>query len=78
MKMEGICGGQTEEKTAYDAEKAMKELMVAVVESYENPGELKLMAEEFEMFTLKIRKLLITAGAYSNDLPDGVNIPSCK
>lgn len=60
-------------KPAYDAEKIMKELMAAVVESYEETGELKLTAEEFDMSALKIRKLLITAGAYSNDISDEVN-----
>lgn len=60
-------------KPAYDAEKIMKELLVAVVESYEETGELKLTAEEFDMSALKIRKLLITAGAYSNDISDEVN-----
>lgn len=60
-------------KPAYDSEKIMKELMAAVVESYEETGELKLTAEEFDMSALKIRKLLITAGAYSNDISDEVN-----
>lgn len=60
-------------KPAYDAEKIMKELMAAVVESYEETGELKLTAEEFDMSALKIRKVLITAGAYSNDISDEVN-----
>ena len=60
-------------KPAYDAKKIMKELMAAVVESYDEIGELKLMAEELSMSTLKIRKLLITAGAYSNEISDEVN-----
>ena len=51
----------------------MKELLAAVVDSYEETGELKLTAEEFGMSALKIRKLLITAGAYHNDLSDQVN-----
>ncbi len=59
-------------KPLYDAEKIMKELLKAVVESYEETGELKLTAEEFEMSPLKIRKLLITAGAYSNDISNDV------
>lgn len=60
-------------KPLYDADKIMKELMAAVVDSYEETGELKLTAEEFGMSALKIRKLLITAGAYSNDISDEVN-----
>ena len=57
----------------YDPEKIMKELMTAVAESYEETGELKITAEEFCMSALKVRKLLITAGAYSNDISDEVN-----
>lgn len=60
-------------KPLYDAEKIMKELMAAVVESYEETRELKFTAEEFDMSALKIRKLLITAGAYGNEISDEVN-----
>lgn len=60
-------------KPAYDAEKIMKELMAAVVERYDETGKLKLTAEEFGMSALKIRKLLITAEAYSNEISDEVN-----
>lgn len=48
-------------KPNYDAEKIMKSLMLAVAESYEESGELRITAEEFELSTIKIRKLLITA-----------------
>ncbi len=57
----------------YDPEKIMKELMTAVAESYEETGELKITAEEFGISALKVRKLLITAGVYSNDVSDEVN-----
>lgn len=60
-------------KSIYDAEKVMKELFVAVAESYRETGELKLTAKEFDMSALKIRKLLITAGAYHSDISDKVN-----
>lgn len=46
----------------------MKELMAVVAESYEKTEELKLIAEEFVMSALKIRKLLITAGIYNNEI----------
>ena len=46
----------------------MKNLLDAVSESYEETGELKQTAAEFDMSPLKIRKLLITSGAYSNDI----------
>lgn len=57
----------------YDAEKIMKELLKAVAESYNETEELKLTAEEFDMSALKIRKILITAGAYSNEISEEVN-----
>ena len=60
-------------KPAHDAEKIMKELMAAVVECYDETGDLKLTAKEFGMSALKIKKLLITAGAYSNEISDEVN-----
>lgn len=60
-------------KPDYDSEKIMKELMEAVAESYDETGELKLTAEEFDMSPLKIRKFLITAGAYSNAISYEVN-----
>ena len=67
-----IVMARPKKKPLYDAEKIMKEVLKAVVESYEETRELKLTAEEFEMSPLKIRKLLITAGAYSNDISNDV------
>lgn len=60
-------------KPQYDSNKIMQELLEAVSESYSETGELKLTAEEFDMSALKIRKLLITAGTYSNDISDEIN-----
>ena len=51
----------------YDPDKIMKNLLDAVSESYEETRELKQTAAEFDMSPLKIRKLLITSGAYSNE-----------
>lgn len=59
-------------KPAFDPDKTMKELMFAVEESYEETGELRQTAKEFQMSPLKIRKLLITAGVYSNEISDQV------
>ncbi len=56
----------------YNSKQIMQELMDAVSEVYRETGQLKLTAEEFSMSPLKIRKLLITAGAYSSDLSDEV------
>lgn len=41
----------------YNAEKVVKELINAVVESYEETGELKITANEFNMSPLKIRNV---------------------
>ena len=57
----------------YDPDKIMKNLLDAVTESYEETGELKQTAVEFDMSPLKIRKLLITSGAYSNEISKEVN-----
>ncbi len=57
----------------YDSDKIMKNLLDAVSESYEETGELKQTAGEFDMSPLKIRKLLITSGAYRNELSKVVN-----
>ena len=57
----------------YDPDKIMKNLLDAVSESYEETGELKQTAAEFDMSPLKIRKLLITSGAYSNEISKVVN-----
>ncbi|SFG27367.1 hypothetical protein [Oribacterium sp. WCC10] len=57
----------------YDPDKIMKSLLDAVSESYEETGELKQTAAEFDMSPLKIRKLLITSGAYSNEISKVVN-----
>lgn len=54
-------------KPNYDADKIMKELLGAVKESYQETGELKLTAAEFDMSPIKVRKLLITAGEYENE-----------
>lgn len=60
--------GRPRKKPHYDSEKIMKELIDAVVESFEETGELKLTAAEFEMSPIKIRKLLITADVYENEI----------
>ena len=57
----------------YDPDKIMKNLLDAVTESYEETGELKQTAVEFDMSPLKIRKLLITSRVYSNEISKVVN-----
>jgi len=61
-------------KPDYDPEKLKQKLLDAVVEGYLSPPagtedgsghmQLKLLAEEFSITPIKVRKLLITAGAY--------------
>ena len=59
-------------KPDYDAEQILHDLIAVVVDSYNSPttgGEhkaLKLVAEELGITALKVRKLLITAGAYQS------------
>lgn len=65
--------GRQRKKPQYDGDKIMKELIDAVTESFGETGELKLTAAEFDMSAIKIRKLLITAGAYEN----GASIVEC-
>ncbi len=56
-----------------DKDKIMKNLLDAVSESYEETRELKQTAAEFDMSPLKIRKLLITSGVYSDEISRVVN-----
>lgn len=61
-------------KPTFDSEQMAKQIMEAVTDAYLNPpqgmeddtGHMQLnqLAEEFSMAPLKIRKLLITTGAY--------------
>ncbi len=55
-------------RSHYDLDKIMKNLLDAVSESYEETVDLEQMVAEFDMSPLKIRKLLITSGAYSNEI----------
>lgn len=57
----------------YDPDKILNNLLDAVSESFEETGELKQTAAEFDMSPLKIRKLLITSGSYSNEISKVVN-----
>lgn len=71
---------RNKKKPDYDQERILQELVQSIKYSYEHPqpGEeapddmahkqLKLVAEEFCITPMKVRKLLITAGAYSSPL----------
>lgn len=70
-------------KPDYDSARLEKQLMDAVTDAFLNPSgdsadenghmELKQLAEEFSMTPLKIRKLLITTGAYQTPISKKVN-----
>ena len=71
MKLKGMA--RPRKNPQYDPEKIIKELLSSVAESYMETKELKRTAEEFSMSTIKVRKLLITAGVYSSEQSDEVN-----
>lgn len=70
-------------KPMYDSDRMMKQLMEAVTDAYLNPPQgtedssghmqLKQLAEEFSMTPLKVRKMLITTGAYETAISRTVN-----
>ncbi len=70
-------------KPDFDPQKISKELMESVVEAYLNPvshdasregtASLNVVAAEFSMTPLKVRKLLITSGVYESEICDTVN-----
>ena len=51
----------------------MSDLMDVVTGIYEETGELKRTAEEIGLSPLKVRKILVTAGVYENELAEEVN-----
>lgn len=72
-------------KPDYDPDSIRQALLSAVVEVYENPAanetapedpshtQLRIVAREFDMTPLKVRKILITAGVYQTELSEDVN-----
>ncbi len=70
-------------KPNYDASEMANQIVEAVTDAYLNPTEdaadenghmyLNLLAEEFSMTPIKIRKLLITSGAYETLMSRQVN-----
>ena len=71
--------GRNKKKPEYDSEKIMKEFIDSVVDCYITTGadqgdnSIRNIAEEFDITPLKVRKILITAGAFSTDISDEVN-----
>lgn len=70
-------------KPEYDSAEIAKQIVEAVTDAYLNPTEdtadeqghmyLNLLAEEFSMTPIKVRKLLITSGAYKTPTSVAVN-----
>ena len=71
-------------KPEYDSDQMAQQIMEAVTDAYLNPpqgmeddaGHMQLnqLAEEFSMTPLKVRKLLITTGAYQTAISKAVNM----
>ena len=55
-------------KPYYDPEKIKTELIDAVCDAYEAGCSLRGLGKLFGLSAMKVRKILITGGAYSNDL----------
>ena len=73
--------GRPKKKPDYDADAIMSALIDAVTDSYLSPSDdeeadghkpIKLVAEEFEITPLKVRKLLITSGAYRTSISERI------
>jgi len=73
--------GRPKKKPDYDADAILSALIDAVADSYLSPSEdeevdghkpIKLVAEEFKITPLKVRKLLITGGAYRTPISERV------
>ncbi|MCD8154658.1 MAG: hypothetical protein LUF78_08245 [Clostridiales bacterium] len=60
-------------KPDYDPEEILRSLMDAAVEIYTEKNSLHAVADELELNVIKVRKLLITAGAYQSDTAEDVS-----
>ena len=55
-------------KPAYDPEKLKSQLIRSVCDEYASGSSLRAVAKSFGISAMKVRKILITGGAYTNDL----------
>lgn len=60
-------------KPDFNSNERMQHILSTLSEAYDESVSLRTLAEEFDMTLLKVRKLLITAGAYSSGVSDEVN-----
>lgn len=65
-------GGRKPSKPEYSAAKNMVQQMEAVAELYTDKMSLQAIADALSLNTIKVRKLLITAGVYQSDIADAV------
>lgn len=64
--------GRKPAKPEYSAEKNLTNQMDAAVALYKSDMTLQVIADELSLNTIKVRKLLITAGVYQSDIADTV------
>ena len=64
--------GRKPAKPEYSAEKNLTNQMDAAVALYKSDITLQVIADELSLNTIKVRKLLITAGVYQSDIADTV------
>ena len=65
-------GGRKKLKPEYDAGKNLKEQMESAVALYEEECSLRSIADDLALNSIKVRKLLITAGVYESDVAEKV------
>lgn len=65
--------GRPKKKPDYDRDRQFAFLLAELQDAYDQTGILKTLAVELNMTPLKLRKLLITAGAFTSDICREVN-----
>ena len=65
-------GGRKKLKPEYDARKNLKEQMDAAVALYDSEMSLQAIGDELGLNSIKVRKLLITAGVYESEVAEKV------
>ena len=65
-------GGRKKLKPEYDAGKNLEEQMESMVVLYDSGMSLQAIGDELGLNAIKVRKLLITAGAYESEVTEKV------
>lgn len=60
-------------KPNFDPEKIKAEMIDTICEAYEAGCSLRAVAKLFGLSAMKVRKILITGGSYSNDLTEQIS-----